>query len=78
MLKKGFLASTYFYACIDHTDDLINLYFECLDEVFKTISKCESKELDIMQLLDGPVCPLDFKKIKLIYETSNNPSNIWE
>ncbi len=63
MLKKGFLASTYFYACIDHTDDLINLYFECLDEVFKIIGKCESKKLDIMQLLDGPVCHSGFQRL---------------
>tara|TARA_A200000113_G_scaffold225422_1_gene246266 strand:+ start:8559 stop:9866 length:1308 start_codon:yes stop_codon:yes gene_type:complete len=63
MLKKGFLASTNFYACIDHTDELINLYFECLDEVFKTISKCESKKLNIMKLLDGPVCHSGFQRL---------------
>ena len=35
MLKKGFLASTNFYACIDHTDSIMNSYFESLDKIFK-------------------------------------------
>ena len=63
MLKKGFLASTNFYACIDHTDDLINLYFEYLDEVFKVIRKCESEKLNISELLDGPVCHSGFQRL---------------
>ena len=63
MLKRGFLASTHFYACIDHTDDLINLYFDCLDEVFKILKKCESEKLNISELLDGPVCHSGFKRL---------------
>ena len=63
MLKKGFLASTNFYACIDHTDDLINLYFDCLDEVFKILKKCESEKLNISELLDGPVCHSGFQRL---------------
>ena len=63
MLKKGFLASTNFYACIDHTDDLINLYFDCLDEGFKILKKCESEKLNISELLDGPVCHSGFQRL---------------
>ena len=27
MLKKGFLASTHFYACTEHTDEHLNIIF---------------------------------------------------
>jgi len=63
MLKKGFLASTNFYACVEHSDDLMNLYFESLNEVFKIISKCESEELNILDLLEGPVCHSGFERL---------------
>jgi glutamate-1-semialdehyde aminotransferase len=63
MLKKGFLASTNFYACIEHSNDLMNLYFDSLNEVFKIISKCESEELNILDLLEGPVCHSGFERL---------------
>ena len=63
MLKKGFLASTHFYACTEHTDEIINSYFSALDEVFKMISKCENDILDIDLLLDGPICHSDFQRL---------------
>ena len=63
MLKKGFLASTNFYACIEHSDDLMNLYFDSLNEIFKIISKCESEELNILDLLEGPVCHSGFERL---------------
>ena len=63
MLKKGFLASTNFYACIEHSDYLMNLYFESLNEIFKIISKCESEELNISDLLEGPVCHSGFERL---------------
>jgi glutamate-1-semialdehyde 2,1-aminomutase len=42
MLKKGFLASTSFYACTAHTDDKFESYFTALDEVYKVIANCEN------------------------------------
>lgn len=63
MLKKGFLASNAFYACVAHTDEHISLYGEALDEVFGLISKCESDRLNIDDLLDGPVCHSGFKRL---------------
>ncbi len=63
MLKKGFLATTNFYACTEHTDDKFELYFNALDEVFTTIAKCENKDLDIKSLLEGPVCHSGFKRL---------------
>ena len=41
MLKKGFLASNAIYTCIDHTDKLIESYFDNLEEVFYKISEFE-------------------------------------
>ena len=63
MLKKGFLASTLFYASVAHTDEHITLYGEALNEVFGTISKCEKDTLKIDELLDGPVCHSGFKRL---------------
>ncbi len=63
MLKKGFLATTLFYPCIDHTDEIISLYFSALSEVYQLIAKCEKGELSVHQLLEGPVCHSGFKRL---------------
>lgn len=63
MLKKGFLASTNFYACTAHTDTHLKSYFEALDGVYSTISKCESGEVDANTVLNGPVCHTGFKRL---------------
>jgi glutamate-1-semialdehyde 2,1-aminomutase len=63
MLKKGFLASTIFYACTEHTDKHLSNYFDELDKIYKTISKCESEKLNINTLLEGPVCHTGFKRL---------------
>jgi glutamate-1-semialdehyde 2,1-aminomutase len=63
MLKKGFLASTIFYACTEHTDEHLSKYFAELDNIYKIISKCESEILDINTLLEGPVCHSGFKRL---------------
>lgn len=63
MLKKGFLASTIFYACTAHEQIHLDRYFEALDGVYKTIRKCENGELNIMDLMEGPVCHSGFKRL---------------
>ena len=63
MLKKGFLASTHFYACTEHTDAHLDLYFNALSEIYYTIYKCESEILDINSLLNGPVSHSGFKRL---------------
>jgi hypothetical protein len=63
MLKKGFLASTNFYACTEHTDDKFELYFNALNDVYAVIAKCEKGELNIESLLEGPVCHSGFKRL---------------
>ena len=63
MLKKGYLASTIFYASTAHNKDNLSLYFTALDEVYKLIKKCENQELNIEKLLEGPVCHGGFKRL---------------
>lgn len=63
MLSKGFLASTNFYACTEHSDEYINMYFNALDDIYHTISQCEKDEKNINDLLEGPVCHSGFKRL---------------
>ena len=63
MLKKGFLASTHFYACTEHKEEDISRYFEELDLVFRTLSDCEKGNRNIQELLEGPVCHSGFKRL---------------
>jgi len=63
MLKKNILASTNFYASITHEDIFIEKYFSELDKVYSLIKKCEKQELNINNLLEGPVCHSGFKRL---------------
>lgn len=62
MLGKGFLAGTNVYVCIEHTDEIIDNYFEELDRIFELIKQCENGR-DIHELLNGPVCHDGFKRL---------------
>ena len=63
MLKKGYLASTNFYASIAHNSENLNDYFEALNDIYFKISECEKKNIRIYDLLDGPVCHSGFKRL---------------
>ena len=63
MLKKGFLASTNFYASTAHNSENLALYFDALDGIYSQISKCEKDNLNIDDLLNGPVCHSGFKRL---------------
>jgi glutamate-1-semialdehyde 2,1-aminomutase len=63
MLKKGFLASTSFYASIAHSNNNIKSYLEALDEIYYTISECEKGNISILEILDGPICHSGFKRL---------------
>ncbi len=63
MLKSGFLASNLIFVCTEHTEDLIDNYFEELDKVFAIIKKCEENNSLIDELLEGPVCHQGFKRL---------------
>ncbi|RXE55204.1 glutamate-1-semialdehyde aminotransferase [Methanoculleus taiwanensis] len=62
MLKKGFLAATSIYVCIEHTREVVDAYFEELDPIFALIKECESGR-SVDDLLEGPVCHAGFKRL---------------
>ena len=63
MLKKGFLASDRFYACISHDDNSIKIYLEALNEIFIKISKSILEGVELDTLLDGPIKHSGFKRL---------------
>jgi len=63
MLKKGFLAGSNVYVCIAHTKEILDIYFNELNEVFMKIKLCENGKEDIYKLLEGPVCHSGFKRL---------------
>jgi glutamate-1-semialdehyde 2,1-aminomutase len=63
MLKKGYLASTIFYASTAHSNDIINDYGDALRPIFEHISNVESGFLDSNDLLDAEVCHQGFKRL---------------
>ena len=62
MLKKGFLSTPLVFSCTEHTDDVIDLYANALDECFGLVKECENGR-PIDSLLDGPVCHSGFKRL---------------
>jgi glutamate-1-semialdehyde 2,1-aminomutase len=62
MLEKGYLAGNCVYACIEHTPEIIEGFFDSLDPVFGLIRECEDGR-DISSLLKGPVCHGGFKRL---------------
>ena len=63
MLKKGFLASDKFYACISHDNYSISLYLNALNEVFNSIDKNNKNGIEILTLLNGPIRHSGFKRL---------------
>ena len=62
MLKRGFLAANSVYVCTEHTENIIDEYFEKLDPIFSLISDCENGQ-NIDSLLEGPVCHAGFNRL---------------
>ena len=63
MLKKGYLASTIFYASTAHSSEVIDKYAEALRSVFACISEVERGLKDSTELLDAEVCHQGFKRL---------------
>lgn len=63
MLAKGYLAGNNVYVCTEHTPEILARFFDQLEPVFSTISKCEAGEEDILRLLKGEVCHTAFKRL---------------
>ena len=62
MLRQGFLASNSVYVCTEHTQDVVDEYFELLDPIFGQVKQCEDGK-DVMSLLNGPICDSGFKRL---------------
>jgi len=62
MLKAGWLASTICYTSLAHTPDVLADFAQDLSNVFALIARCEDG-LDVMTLLNGPVCHSGFKRL---------------
>ena len=62
-LKKGYLASTNFYASTSHNEKIINNYLEIFDKIISLIGECIEKRKNIDSLLDGPVVHSGFKRL---------------
>ena len=62
MLAQGYLANSTVYSCTEHSENIINDYFEALDPIFALIKECEDGR-DILTLLNGPVCHGNFKRL---------------
>jgi glutamate-1-semialdehyde 2,1-aminomutase len=62
MLAKGFLVGNSVYVCTEHTDEVVDSYFEALDPLFGLVRECEDGR-DVMQLLKGPICHSGFKRL---------------
>jgi glutamate-1-semialdehyde aminotransferase len=63
MLKKGFLASTNFYASIEHNEEHFSQYFEALANIYEVINECEKGNKNISEILDGPVAHSGFNRL---------------
>ena len=62
MLNKGYLAGNCIYVSTKHTPEIIDGYFDVLNEVFKTLSNCQNDE-EILNLIKGGVCETNFKRL---------------
>ena len=62
MLTQGYLAATSVYVCTEHTEEVVNAYFNALDPIFGVIAECEEGR-DIATLLKSPICHSGFKRL---------------
>ena len=62
MLKRGFLATTGIYPMLAHTDHIISLYGDAIDEVFAELSEAVKKD-NIISRLNGEVGDMGFARL---------------
>lgn len=62
MLAKGYLAGNLVFACIEHTPEILEQYFEALDPIFALVKECEEGR-DVETILKGPVCHGGFQRL---------------
>ena len=61
MIKKNFLASNAVYPCINHSDSILEKYFDNLEKAVKIIRICENGA-DIRRYLKTDISKKDFKR----------------
>ena len=62
MLDSGFLAGAAFYPSLAHTDEVVALFAECLDEVFAEIADILGRD-QVDESLRGPVAHSGFRRL---------------
>ena len=62
LLSNGYLASNTVYVCTEHTDKILEKYFEALEKVFALIADCENG-YDVNKLLKSEICHDSFKRL---------------
>ena len=62
MLKSNILASNVIYPSVSHTEKLMSIYFEKLNEIFKIIKKCDEGS-EIKKYLKFRTSLKDFKRL---------------
>jgi glutamate-1-semialdehyde 2,1-aminomutase len=62
MLERGYLASTIFYACTEHSDEVIDSYLLELRSVFELLANL-SQPSEVKSFLKGPVSHSGFRRI---------------
>jgi len=63
MLKKGYLANNMVYVSIEHSEKVLKRYYNILDECFRKISLCETKKLNIKNLLITKIFKESFTRL---------------
>lgn len=62
MLERGFLAGSSIYPTFAHTDQIVDLYGQGIDEVFSEIAECLQNN-SILNNLKGPVAHTGFRRL---------------
>lgn len=63
MLQKGILAGHSVYVCTEHTDEVIDQYFEAFIPVLTKVADFYKGADDVDKYLSGPVCHGGFKRL---------------
>ena len=62
MLIRGYLVGNSIYVCTEHTEQVVDSFFEAIDPIFGLVMECEQGR-DVHSLLQGPVCHGGFKRL---------------
>ena len=65
MLKKKILASNAIYCSIYHDKNLLEKYFDILNELFFKISKFEKNNIDTNKILETNICLSGLREKKI-------------